>query len=68
VYLSFEKLRRLIESKGYSVNRLVDLGVISDTAARQLREDSPRIILKHVVAICEYFDVNVEDYIETIRR
>ena len=49
-------------NKGITVNRLKKLGVVPDHSCRKLAHDEP-VDLKHVIALCEYFNVGIEEVV-----
>ena len=52
-------------SEGITANRLDTLGIIPNYSCRKLRNDEP-LDLKHIIALCEYFDVGIEEVVTLI--
>lgn len=60
--ISYSPLNILIDTKGYSLQKLVELEVISDFAARSIRKDDP-VSLKQIENICVFFNVSIEQVV-----
>lgn len=65
--ISYTKLNKILERRGLSVNRLIEEGVITDTAGRRIRSGE-HINTKHLESICLYLSVSVGDIIEFTKR
>lgn len=61
--ISYNRLNKLLNSRGLSPNKLAELGVINDGAGRKIRSGG-HISTKHLESICRYLDVNIGDIIE----
>lgn len=61
--IKYDKMYKLIDSKGYSLNRLKVLGVITHDASRKLSKGES-VNLYHLDAICNHFGVPIEDVVE----
>ncbi len=60
--ISYSPLMGILEKGGYSLNKLVELGVISDYASRLIRANKP-VNLIQIESICDYFDVPIEQVV-----
>lgn len=62
---SYDKLYKLMSVRGYSLNALKELGVISDYSSRLLNSGKS-VHLEHLASICIFFGVNIDDIVEII--
>lgn len=63
--ISYQKLTRLMETKGDSFNSLYMKGVLTNYASRKLRNNEYVDIL-YLAKICVYYNVPIEDIVEVI--
>lgn len=60
---SYIKLEKLLNKKGLSYNKLFDLGVLTDHARRNIKAGKS-VQLEHLVSICKYFKVGLDDIVK----
>lgn len=63
---SYDKLYDLMNRKGYSFRKLKELGVITDHSSRLINHGKS-VQLEHLVSICIFLGINIEDAVEIIR-
>ena len=61
--ISYEKLHKLLNTKGYSLYALYKKGVISDMASRSINAGKP-VSLSHIDSLCQYFNLPIEQIVE----
>ncbi|MET3658473.1 hypothetical protein [Sporosarcina psychrophila] len=60
--VSYSPLHDFLDKKGYSLQKLVELEVLTDFAARHIRKGVP-VNLKQIENICTYFDLSIEQVV-----
>lgn len=65
--ISYSPLMEMLERAGYSLNKLVELDVISDYASRLIRANKP-VNLNQIESICDYFDVPIEQVVHITKN
>jgi len=63
--VSYRKLISILSKKGYSLNSLVEKGVITDFSSRKISKGE-HIDLKHIDSICQFLNLPIEDVVEII--
>jgi len=61
--ISYEKLHKILNKKGYSIGYLISNGIIGDFSGRKLRRGEP-VDLKYIDNICQFLQVPIEQIVE----
>src|SRR5690625_7031562 len=61
--VSYEKLHKILNKKGYSIGYLISNGIIGDFSGRKLRRGEP-VDLKYIDNICQFLQVPIEQIVE----
>lgn len=65
--ITYEPLRKYLESIGRTINYLRSSGIINSNAAKQLANDDP-VSLRIIGKICVFLDIPIESVVEVIRK
>jgi len=66
-YISYDKMKRLLNSKGISLNNLKNSEIITDTAYRNIKNDRD-VHINQIAKICRYMNIPIEEAVEVIHE